>query len=73
MADVPSESAIEGKPVPHCRDYHSNNPVLVLKDTVAAVVLGVISLALMVSLLRALARNRRLERELAGLLDATEE
>ena len=73
MTDEPDEAVIAEKPVHTCRDYRSNNPTIILKDTMAAVVLGAVTVVLLVSLLRALARNRRLEGRLAGLADVTED
>ena len=71
MTDEPAETATAEKPVHTCRDYHSNNPTIILKDTVDAVVPGAVTIVLLGSLLRALARNRRLEGRLAGLVDVT--
>lgn len=67
MADEPSRSPSAENPVQdgQARDgsnspRDSNNPVLIMKDTVGAVVLGVISLVLLFALWRALARSRKL-------------
>jgi hypothetical protein len=65
MNDEPKDPAQEDLPVPHCRDYRSNNPSIQMRDTVGALVLGVISLILLASWLRAMSRLRKLEARLA--------
>lgn len=73
MSEGPEDAAAAQKPVHTCRDYRSNNPTIILKDTVGAAVLGVVTIALLACLLRALARNRRLEGQLAVLDGLTED
>lgn len=66
MSDEPIDPAKEDLPVHHCRDYRSNNPTINMRDTMGALILGVISLLLLASWMRAMSRLRKLEAQVGS-------
>jgi hypothetical protein len=62
MTSKPPDSPSGETPVPYYRDAvsNSNNPTVVVADTVGVMVLGLVSIALTFALLRVLARNHEL-------------